>query len=84
MSALATPTAPLAPTTRSPADSSPRPWKWSRADYYKLGELGFFDGKRVELVFGEIVEMSPINWPHALAVKLGRVDIHLPTNSGKS
>jgi Uma2 family endonuclease len=69
MSATATPTAPVAPnapTTPPLAGTGPRPWKWSRADYYKLGELGFFDGKRVELIFGEIVEMSPINWSHQL------------------
>lgn len=31
-------------------------WRWSRADYYRLGDLGFFAGKRVELLRGEIVE----------------------------
>jgi Uma2 family endonuclease len=46
------------------------PWKWCREDYYKLGELGVFQGKRVELIRGEIVEMSPINWPHAYATGL--------------
>lgn len=34
-----------------------------------LGELGFFDGTRVELIFGEVVEMSPINWSHVLACR---------------
>ncbi|MBA4067756.1 MAG: Uma2 family endonuclease [Isosphaera sp.] len=66
MSAVATPPAPAAP----PTDAGPRPWKWTREDYYKLGELGFFDGKRVELIRGEIVEMSPINEPHAAGVGL--------------
>jgi Uma2 family endonuclease len=66
MSATATPTAPA--VTPPPVDTGPRPWKWSREDYYKLGELGFFDGKRVELIHGEIVEMSPINIAHANCV----------------
>ena len=44
-------------------------WRWSRADYYRLGELGFFTGKRVELLRGEIVEMSPICWPHVVACR---------------
>ncbi|MCI0705571.1 MAG: Uma2 family endonuclease [Planctomycetia bacterium] len=43
-----------------------RPFRFTREQYYKLGELGFFDGKRVELIRGEIIEMSPINWPHVL------------------
>jgi Uma2 family endonuclease len=68
MSAVVTPPTP-APVP-APADAGPRPWLWTREDYYKLGELGFFDGKRVELIRGEIVEMSPINRPHANAVGL--------------
>jgi Uma2 family endonuclease len=35
-----------------------------------MGRLGYFDGKRVELIFGEAVEMSPIGWPHAISVDL--------------
>jgi Uma2 family endonuclease len=50
--------------------SGRRRWKWTREQYYKLGELGFFDSKRVELIFGDIVEMSPINRPHAMCVSL--------------
>src|SRR5262249_17557110 len=38
--------------------------------FFRLGELGFFDYKKVELIYGEIVEMSPPNWPHALGVTL--------------
>jgi Uma2 family endonuclease len=38
--------------------------------YYRLAELGFFKGKRVELIHGEILEVSPIGWSHALATGL--------------
>ena len=70
MSATVTPPAPVpAPATPPPA-GGPRPWLWTREQYYKLGELGFFDGKRVELIRGEIIEMSPINPPHANATGL--------------
>src|SRR5207244_13219170 len=55
---------------RLPAVDGPKPVKWTREQYHKLGELGFFDRKRVELIRGEIVEMSPINWPHSLGVRL--------------
>jgi Uma2 family endonuclease len=53
--------------TRPPVETGPRTWKWTLKDYYRLGELGFFLGTRVELIHGEILEMSPINWLHTLA-----------------
>lgn len=47
-------------------------WKWTRDQYMKMAELGFFTGKRVELIRGVILEMSPVNWPHILAtVRMG-------------
>jgi Uma2 family endonuclease len=45
------------------------PFRFSREQYYRLGELGFFDGKRVERIRGEILEMSPIGWPHVVACR---------------
>jgi len=60
MPALLTPP----PTT---ATAWPRRVTFTRAQYYDMGKRGYFDGKRVERLRGEIVEMSPINWPHALA-----------------
>ncbi|HSQ54505.1 MAG TPA: Uma2 family endonuclease [Gemmata sp.] len=45
-------------------------FRFTREQFYKLGELGFFDGKRVELIYGEVVETSPISWPHSLGVGL--------------
>jgi len=35
-----------------------------------MAELGFFKGKKVELVKGEIIEMAPMKTPHATAVRL--------------
>ena len=55
MSAVLTPPAPR-----------PGPFRFTRDQYYRLGELGFFDGKRVERLRGEIVEMIPIGWPHVV------------------
>ncbi len=48
----------------------PRPYQWTREEYYKMGELGFFDDKRVELIEGRVFEMSPIYSPHATSVTL--------------
>jgi len=44
-------------------------YKWTQKEYYQMAELGFFHGKRVELIEGEIIEMSPMNNPHATAVR---------------
>lgn len=56
--------------TAKPPPAPPRPFRFTREQYYEMGRRGYFDGKRVELIYGEIVEMSPINWPHALGVDL--------------
>ena len=63
MSAVMTPA--NHPHASTPA-GGPTPWKWTREQYYKLGELGFFTGRRVQLIRGEIIEMSPLGWPHVL------------------
>jgi Uma2 family endonuclease len=42
--------------------------RFTREQYYQMGDLGYFDGKRVERLRGELVEMSPINWSHVLVV----------------
>ncbi len=46
----------------------PRPWHVSRAEYWKMVDAGLLEGKRVQLIEGVIVEMSPMGEPHALAV----------------
>jgi Uma2 family endonuclease len=63
MSAVAIPTIPLAPTR-------PTPKRWSGAEFDRLSERGDFDGLRVELIDGEILELPPMNNPHAQAVRL--------------
>src|SRR5579883_19199 len=62
----------LAPAMPAPVPppAGPHPWRWTREQYYRLGELGFFRGRRVELIRGEIVEMSPTGWRHSLATDL--------------
>jgi Uma2 family endonuclease len=46
----------------------PRVHKWTRDEYYKMAEAGMFENKRVELIDGEVIEMSPMAQPHALCV----------------
>jgi Uma2 family endonuclease len=67
MSALLTPN-PTAPTPSTPP--GPQPWRWTREQYCTLAELGYFEGKRVELVGGIIYLMSPMNEPHVAGVIL--------------
>jgi Uma2 family endonuclease len=38
------------------------------ADYHRMGEAGIFDGQRVELIEGEIIDMSPIGRKHNVCV----------------
>lgn len=48
----------------------PRTRRWTRKEYYRLVNEGFFIGQRAELLYGRIIEMSPQNYPHAEAIEL--------------
>jgi len=70
--------------------------RFTREEYYRLAEIGFFQGERVELIEGEIVKMSPISPFHGevltlLAERLWqlfgegyRVRVQLPLSLGDS
>jgi Uma2 family endonuclease len=50
--------------------TEPRPFRWTKEDYYRLCEAEWFQGRRVQLIEGEIVEMpAQKNW-HAIAITL--------------
>lgn len=80
----------------TPTNGSPKPYRWTVSEYYQMADMGFFDGKRVELIRGEIIEMAPMKTPHATAVRLliealrkifGKgylVDSQLPLSLGRS
>lgn len=51
-------------------NDEPSPYKWTVDRYYRLGDLGFFEGKRVELIRGDILEMAPMKTPHAVSIQL--------------
>lgn len=46
-----------------------RPIRFSREDYFRLAAIGFFEGKRVERIRGEVVEMSPTDWAHVVGCR---------------
>lgn len=43
---------------------------WTREEWDRLVEMGFFDGERLELIEGRIVCMSPQRVAHSVAVEL--------------
>ena len=51
-------------------NADPKPHRWTREEYYKLGEVGILADKNVELIEGEVIEMSPIYSPHATIVTI--------------
>lgn len=54
----------------SRTNGAPRSYKWTVDEYYKLGELGLFEGTRVQLIKGEIIEMSPMKSGHFTAIRM--------------
>lgn len=61
-----------APTSNS--DGNPaRPLRWTVDEFHRMGDMGWFEGRRVELIEGEIIEMSPMGSRHVTSVhKAGR------------
>ncbi|MFT3788073.1 MAG: Uma2 family endonuclease [Tepidisphaeraceae bacterium] len=49
----------------------PLPRRWTKEEYYRMFELGFFEGERVELIEGEVVRMPSMADRHALAITIG-------------
>ena len=73
MSAVLTPPQPAGTTTPPPAGTlpvGPQPYRWTIAEYQKLGKHGFLDGVNTVLVYGEILVMPSPGPRHTLAVGL--------------
>lgn len=52
--------------------SGAMPYRISADEFWRMVEVGLFEGHRVELVEGELIEMAPSNLPHgAMAIKIG-------------
>lgn len=47
-----------------------RTLRWTKSEFYRLAELGFFHGRRVELIEGRLVVQSPQHSPHSTAILL--------------
>lgn len=49
-------------------EAEPHVRRWTKEEYYRLGELGFFTAEKAELLEGVIVVTSPQKWPHYLSL----------------
>jgi len=48
----------------------PRTYRWTREEFHQMADFGMFDGKHVELIDGEIIEMPVAKGRHVKAVSL--------------
>jgi Uma2 family endonuclease len=55
-------------TTANPVQPPTR--RFTREEYHQMADMGFFQGQRVELIGGEIVEMAAQKDQHAFSVRL--------------
>jgi Uma2 family endonuclease len=51
----------------------PQTRKWTRAEYYRMADLGWFDNQRVELMEGTVVKMPPQKNFHGIGIGLAEV-----------
>jgi Uma2 family endonuclease len=58
----------IPPPTHAPV--SPRPLRWTVAEFHRFGDLGVFEGRRAMLIDGVILEQGPMNPPHAITLGL--------------
>ncbi len=50
--------------------SDPQLHLWTRAEYHQMAEAGIFQNRRVQLIEGQVVEISPMKSRHAAAIDL--------------
>ena len=43
---------------------------WTRDEYYHLADLNFFQGRRVKLIEGQVIDMAAMKSPNAIAIDL--------------
>jgi Uma2 family endonuclease len=61
---------PVDPDHPDRAPTRPRRWRWTTGQYARLIQLGILEGRRVQLIDGEIIEMAAHKPPHANAVEM--------------
>jgi Uma2 family endonuclease len=59
-----------APAQPTPAYPRPLPHRWTVTEFNRMGDMGWFEGKRAFLLDGVILEQGPMDPPHANALGL--------------
>jgi Uma2 family endonuclease len=60
----------------------PKSRPWSKAEYHQAAELGWFDGQRVELINGGVIDMPPQRKSHAMGILLADRAVRAAFGSG--
>jgi Uma2 family endonuclease len=68
MTALLTPP-PAVSNPTSAASIGPRPFVWTLALFHRLGDMGWFEGRRAKLIDGQLIEEGRMDPPHADALE---------------
>ena len=74
----------LKAAARAALPDEPRVHRWTREGYYRIADAGLFEGKRVELIEGTVVEMSAMERPHWAATLLTSERLRQAFGSGYS
>ncbi len=62
--------------------AEPRAIRWTREEYYRMAGAGLFDGRRVELIRGEVIEMTPQKSRHATGISLADIALKAAFGDG--
>lgn len=54
----------------APEEFMPQPYRWTREQFYAMGDAGLFEGQRVILMEGEILAMPGMKEPHRTTITL--------------
>ena len=63
-------------------DFVPQPYRWTREQFYEIGDMGLFEGRRAILVEGEILAMPGMKDPHRTALTLADYALREAFNPG--
>ncbi|HEY7154304.1 MAG TPA: Uma2 family endonuclease [Gemmataceae bacterium] len=65
-----------------PTIITPRPYRWTREEFFQMIDLGWFHDKRVELIDGEVMEMAAQLDLHLAAITATQDALRLAFGSG--
>lgn len=69
-------------TPQTAAVVDPQARRWTREEYYRMGDAGLFLNERVQLINGEIFKMAPMKERHAAGVQLTEAAIQRAFGDG--